>query len=163
MPIASRRLGRKDEAWLIQVISRLHLVETHLALHYPRQILQVDLLQTNVKLSGAEIDALFLALEQETDDPKASPREILVTCEAKGLSDDILIDQIASQIRAAFRMKAVHQDLVVPIAAKAVAPSRIHIVQFSPVDRHAATQRFSLQIETEAVYDLVPPVPGVGK
>lgn len=66
MPLASRRLGRKDEAWLIQVLSRLHVIETHIALHSSRPFLQVDLLQTNVKLSGAEIDAPFLGLEQDT-------------------------------------------------------------------------------------------------
>lgn len=35
MPLASRRMGRRDEAWLIQVLARLHIIETHLALHGP--------------------------------------------------------------------------------------------------------------------------------
>jgi hypothetical protein len=163
MPIASRRLGRKDEGWLIQVLAKLHMIETHLALESPRPIIQVDLLQTNVKLSGAEIDALFLAIEQDMNDPRSSPKEVLVTCEAKGRADDILIDQIASQVSAAFRMKGVTQDFVLPLAAKAVGPSRIHILQFFPVDRASAGGPLSLQLESEAVYELVPPVPGVGR
>jgi len=31
MSLASRRLGRKDEAWLIQVLVKLNVIETHLA------------------------------------------------------------------------------------------------------------------------------------
>ena len=165
MPLASRRLGRRDEAWLIQVLSRLHVIETHLSLHSPRPYIQVDLLQTNVKLSGAEIDALFLALEKMSAVSETEPqtREVIVVCEAKGLSDDVLVDQIVSQVRAAFRMKALHQDIVLPMAAKAIGPSRIHITQFEPVNRVSAEEISSLKVESEAIYELVPSVPGVGK
>ena len=61
LPLASRRLGRKDEPWMIQVIARLRIVESHFSLSSGRAIKQLDLLQLNVKLSGTEIDALFLA------------------------------------------------------------------------------------------------------
>jgi len=163
MPLASRRLGRKDEAWLIQVIARLHVIESHLALRSPRTFLQVDLLQTTVKLAKAEIDALFLGIEQLPDIQPAQFREVVITCEAKGLRDDILEDQLIAQVKAAFRMSAVNQNAVMPIAIKAIAPSRVYVVQFRPVNRPEAADLSSLSVESEAIYDLIPPVPGVGK
>ena len=162
MPIASRRLGRRDEAWLIQVLVKLHVIETHLALHYRAPIQQIDLLQTNVKLGRAEVDALYLGLELPSSDKPTSPREILITCEAKGRGDDILPDQILSQVNAAFRMRGMNQDHVLPLAAKAIAPSKVHVVQFASVARADLAQLETLAIESEAVYELVPPVPGVG-
>lgn len=163
MPLASRRLGRKDEAWLIQVLSRLHVVETHLALHSTTTFLQVDLLQTNVKLARAEIDALYLGVEHSPQTPDTELREVLITCEAKGLGDDILLDQIVAQVKAVFRLKTVTQGTVLPIAAKAIAPSRIFVVQFLPIDRSSAPNLSSVAVGSQAIYELVPTVPGIGK
>jgi len=92
IPLASRRLGRNDEPWLVQVLVRLRVLETHLALCSKRSIIQLDHLQTNVKLSGAEIDALFLATE-------GNSRELMVCCEAKGIRDDVIASQILGQVR----------------------------------------------------------------
>ena len=163
MPLASRRLGRRDEAWLIQVIARLKVIESHLALCSPRTFFQVDLLQTNVKLARAEIDALFLGIEQLPDIQPTQLREVVIACEAKGLRDDILEDQLIAQVKATFRMAAVNQDTVMPIAIKAIAPSRVYVVQFRPVNRLEAADLSSLSVESEAIYELIPPVPGVGK
>ena len=63
MPLATRRLGRKDEPWLIQVLVKLRIIETHMALFSNRKIIQLDHLQMNMKLSKTEIDALFLRLK----------------------------------------------------------------------------------------------------
>lgn len=163
MPLASRRLGRSDEAWLIQVLVKLHVIETHLALRAQRKFVQVDLLQTNIKLAKTEIDALFLGFEElpNTDPPRL--REIIITCEAKGRSDDILEDQLLAQVRAAFGMAAISQDIVVPIAVKAIAPSKVYVVQFAPVNRANVPSLLSLSVESEAIYELLPTVPGVGK
>jgi hypothetical protein len=162
MPLASRRLGRRDEAWLVQVIARLHIVETHLALYCSQPIMQIDLLQTNVKLARAEIDALYLGLEQPTTGEGDEPREVLITCEAKGRGDDILPDQVLAQVAAAFHMRGMDIDRVLPMAAKAVAPSEVHVVQFAPVNRADMPLLEPPKIESEAVYKLVPLVPGVG-
>ncbi len=70
MPLASRRLGRKDEPWLIQVLVKLRIIETHLALFSSRKIIQLDHLQMNLKLSRSEIDALFLAMEDIGEDAR---------------------------------------------------------------------------------------------
>lgn len=158
--LASRALGRSDEAWLLQVMVRLHAIETHLSAHPTRCFLQVDLLQTNVKLARAEIDALFLATEEKTP---TSQRQVIITLEAKGLRDDILEEQIVAQVKAAFRMLPAERDIVMPMAAKAIAPSKVYVVQFAPIERSLATRLSPLVLETEAVYVLVPPIPGVGE
>jgi hypothetical protein len=161
MSLASRRLGRSDEAWLIQVLVKLNVIETHLSISSPKPIIQVDLLQTNIKQARTEIDALFLAFEDPGDESGAY-NELLITCEAKGLRDDILEDQIVAQVRAVFRMTPVTQDIVIPIAVKSVRPSEIHIVQFEAIHRSEASDLSGLSIRSEAVYQLVPPVPGIG-
>ena len=157
LPLASRRLGRTDEPWLIQVLVRLRVLETHLALCSERKILQLDHLQTNVKLSSAEIDALFLAIE----DAGAEKQELLVCCEAKNKRDDIIVAQILGEVRSLFRT-GISQELVLPIAAKAISPSRIFVVEFKAVGREEIGTKESLDVASTAVYDLVPPVPGIG-
>lgn len=162
MSLASRRLGRSDEAWLIQVLVKLNVIETHLSVASKREIVQVDLLQTNLKQSRAEIDALFLAVERNGGEGNGT-REVLVTCEAKGIRDDILEDQIIAQVKAVFKMRAITQSTVIPLAAKAVGPSKVYIVQFAPVFQSQVSDLESLILESEALYELVPAVPGIGE
>jgi hypothetical protein len=159
LPLASRRLGRNDEPWLVQVLVRLRVIETHLALFSARQVVQVDHLQMSVKLSMAEIDALFLAIEVNRE---GEHQEVIISCEAKGLRDDILEDQLLNQVRATFGMEGVTQSLVIPIAVKAIAPSLVHVVEFDAVARDAVTSTEGLTIASEAVYEFVPPIPGIG-
>lgn len=160
LPLASRRLGRGDEPWLIQVAVRLRLVETHLALFSPRQILTVDHLQMNVKLGKSEIDAIFLAVEQTVDQ---EPREIIISCEAKSVRDDIVEEQVVRQVQALSRQPAVTQQYILPIAMKAVRKSEIFLVEFDIVERTDAPTFESLIPISEAVYELVPPVSGIGE
>lgn len=162
MSLASRRLGRSDEAWLIQVLVKLNVIQTHLSVASARPIVQVDLLQTNLKQSRAEIDALFLAVEEGTGE-EAGPREVLVTCEAKGMRDDILEDQIIAQVKAVFKMKGTTQSTVIPLAAKAVDRSTIYIAQFGPVSKAEVIEIEGLTLESDGLYELVPPVPGIGE
>jgi hypothetical protein len=115
---------------------------------------QLDHLQTNVKLSEAEVDALFLATE-------ADGREVIVCCEAKNRRDDVIASQILGEVRAMFR-SAITQDLVLPIAVKAIAPSRIYVIEFEAVNRKEADTKNRLSVASAALYDLVPPVPGIG-
>jgi hypothetical protein len=160
LPLASRRLGRTDEPWLIQVLVRLHVIETHLALFSKKKIVQMDHLQMSVKLAKTEIDALFLALEELKP---GSSREIIICCEAKGRKDDILEDQILRQAKAVFKIRAITQNVVIPIAVKAIAPSQVHVIEFDSVTRANAPTAASLNIASEAVYEFVPAVPGIGK
>jgi hypothetical protein len=155
LPLASRRLGRKDEPWLIQVLVRLRIIETHLALFSSRKVIQVDHLQMNVKLAQSEIDALFLAVENGN-----GTHQTFVTCEAKGRNDDILESQVLEQVRAAFRFPgATH---VLPMAVKAFAPSQIYVVEFVSLTKEEAEHASSLKIASSAVYVLKPPIKGIG-
>lgn len=160
LPLASRRLGREDEPWLIQVLVRLRVIETHLALFSSRRIVQVDHLQMSVKLAGSEIDAMFLAIEEA---PDGSSREVVVTCEAKGLRDDLLEDQIIRQVQAVYKMPRIKQNVVIPMGVKALGPSRVQVVEFGIVRRDEELSLVSLDVVSEAVYEFVPAVPGVGK
>jgi hypothetical protein len=162
LPLPSRRLGRTDEPWLVQVLARLQVLETHLALVSDRPVLQLDYLQTNVKLRRSEIDALLLAIES-TGIKDAPTRELIVCFEAKGITDDILEDQILSHVEAAFKMKVVVQDLVLPIAAKAIGRSEVHVIEFDVISRAEIETLENLTIKSEAVYVLEPAVPGIGK
>lgn len=160
LPLASRRLGRADEPWLVQVLVRLRVIETHLALFSTRRIVQIDHLQMSVKLRRAEIDALFLAIEEVNG---SRTQEVIVCCEAKGRSDDILEDQVLSQVEAVFGSKGITQDLVIPVAIKARAPSEVWVLEFETVSRSEVASRRPLVIASEAIYELVPPVPGIGE
>lgn len=163
LPLASRRLGRGDEAWLIQVLVRLHVIETHLSLYSTRNIVQVDHLQMSVKLRRVEIDSLFLAVE-ETDN---QPEEIIVTCEAKGLRDDILEDQVLRQVLAVFSLPEITQNIVIPMAVKALGASLVRVVEFEAISREQALANaeapIAITMVSDAIYEFVPPVPGIGE
>lgn len=158
LPLASRRLGRKDEPWLIQVITRLRIVESHFSLSSDRAIKQLDLLQMNVKLSGTEIDALFLAQEEVAP---GEFEEIIITCEAKVGRDDILENQILRQAKAPFRMKQVTQRRVIPLAVKCVRASTIFVVEFNELNRETYTDVESLSFAADSLFEIKPPVPGI--
>lgn len=158
LPLASRKLGRRDEPWLIQVLVRLRVIETHMCLFSPHRLDQVDHLQMSVKLSRSEIDALFLGLKLVDGEP----RELIICCEAKGLRDDILEDQVLRQVCEVFQIRGVTQDIAIPVVVKAIGPSRVHVREFEAISRSQAAQSPSLIMASEAVYELVPPVPGIG-
>lgn len=158
MPLASRRLARGDELWLIQVLVKLRIIETHLAVFSARKIIQLDHLQMNLKLARSEIDALFLAVEEFADGTRG---EVLITCEAKGKADDILEGQILEQVRAAFQLGLAPD--VLPMAVKTFAPSEIFVVEFGSMTKQEAETATSLQVASTAIYQLSPPIPGIGK
>jgi len=144
----------------MQVLVRLRVIETHLSLFSGRKVVQIDHLQMGMKLgSRSEIDAIFLALEEMDS---GGLREVIVCCEAKGRRDDLLEDQLLSQIRAVFSMGEVVQEVVIPMGIKVVGPSEVYVAEFDEVARAAAPAMTSLSVVSEAVYKLVPPVPGIG-
>ena len=150
LPLASRRLGRDDEPWLIQVLVRQRVLETHFSLHSPLRIVQFDHLQMGVKLNRTEIDALFLAIEK-LDPPGGGYDEIIVTCEAKGLRDDILPRQIKEQVKAVFRLHGVTQERAIPVAVKAIGTSEVYVVEFQPIAKSEALDEISLVLASEAM------------
>ncbi len=147
LPAASRLFGKRHETWLTHVATQLGLIHTHLALHSRIPFLSLELLQTNVGLGEAEVDALYLgALD---DGSKA-----LVCCEMKGTAEVLDEHQIE---RGAERVLATAPGpiSVVPMGVKILRGGLVWIVEFDgsfpPVKK-----------VTEGVYELVPPVPGIG-
>jgi hypothetical protein len=160
LPLASRMLGRRDETWLMQVVVRLRILEAHLALVSRRNWVQIDHLQMSVKHGKREIDGLFLGLERTAGDQM---RQVMICCEAKGRNDDLLEEQIVGQVRVVLEDPAVTQAVALPIGIKAVGPSQIYIAEFDEVTSHEVGTLESLSIVSDALFELVPQVPGIGR
>jgi len=163
LPLASRRLGRTDEPWMIQVVTRLRIIETHFSLFSSRSIRQLDLLQLNVKLRGTEIDALFLAQEEKPEhlDGDITYDEVIVTCEAKSARDDLVETQIIAQVKGAFEKIKIRQDVVIPMAVKCIPPCTLYLLEFEAIDRNSYKEVDSLIVASTSLFQLEPPVPGI--
>jgi hypothetical protein len=149
MPFAARRLGRREETWLTQIVVNLRLIETRLSIFSPQlrtRVRDVTHLQMGMK-TQPEIDAVFLATFGKTEAlGVATDLHILVSCEAKQLGQRILEDQIREQVAKAMditrKLKSPKIDAVKPIAIKVVnrefatgKEAAIHIVEFEHIDR----------------------------
>src|SRR5436309_14605664 len=107
----------------MQVLARLRVIETHFALYSQRPAIQVDHLLMNVKGQLGEMDGLYLVTEQR----EGGRRGVLVSLETKGRTDDILEEQLLSEVKACFRLlhklpallTDIDRDLVIPMAVKA--------------------------------------------
>ena len=155
MSQANKALGRDDETYLIQVALRLRLVETHFALKSPLNIAEVSHLQIGIKLRRTEIDSLYSAVVQNEE----GQSQILITTEAKRRGQRILAGQVMQQVHAAFAIGPDY-DTVVPLAMTS-AEGGVYVAEFKAVHRSAITEFASLELETEAYYRFVPPVPGI--
>jgi hypothetical protein len=153
---ASRLLGRSDESWLTQVVANLNLIATHLALHSSLDLVSVELLQTNVKLRNAEIDALFLGQSADSAGPESG--RVLVCAEMKHRREMLEDEQILRGAEAGRREAAaslgLREIVVVPMGVKALSDGLIWIVEFSPLFPPLASV-------SEGLYRLQPPVPGI--
>ena len=154
IPPLARKLGRRDETWLMQVADRLNIIHTHLARSSAKHdISYIELLQLGVKQLKTEIDGLYLAQTSGT-------RAKLITVEAK-VRDDIYLNQILDQVQAAQEMRSIQSDVdsVIPIAIKVESRSIIRVVQFSEVPlSETATD---LTVEWQERYKLWPEVNGI--
>ena len=167
LPLTTKKLGRHDEAWLIQVAINLRILETHFATASALQLLELTHLQTNVKLNRAEIDGLFLAV---LADANGRNFNALVTCEAKQHKDPILGDQIIQQVASAYASVSTLEmsiELIIPIAIKSMKGlGAVYVAEFEAWshDEAAANEsdRKDLVVACAAVYRLQPPVPGIG-
>ncbi|HEV2594784.1 MAG TPA: hypothetical protein VGU01_06245 [Sphingomicrobium sp.] len=155
MPLASKQLGRDDETYLIQVAAKLAVIETHFALMSPLRIVELTHLQIGIKLRLTEVDSLYAAVLRH---PDGGDEQIIITAEAKKRRQRILEEQVMQQVRAAFH--ATRTDLVVPIAMTA-ADNGIYVAEFKSVRRSALASFDMLELETEALYELRPKVPGI--
>ncbi len=171
LPLASRQLGRNDENWLLQVLVRLRVIESHFAIFSSAgQFLQVDHLQMNIKQKKVEIDALFSGIREV----KFITENVIICCEAKGLKDDILEEQILRQVASIFSMSNIKSNIVIPIAVKAAENSRVHLFEFLEFKKpdfnlenyflgHTNDSiENKLVLANEIIYEFVPPIPGIG-
>jgi len=167
LPLTTKSLGRADESWLIQVAVHLRVLETHFAERSSLRIIEVSHLQVGVKLGKSEIDSLFLAVVERED---GLHENALITCEAKQSKDPILEDQIVQQVVDAYASTSrlnLEISTIIPVAIKAVAPvASIYVVEFEPwtvADASAPEDRLKrLREASSGLYELRPPVPGVG-
>lgn len=146
LPPASRQFGRPDETWLTHVVTNLGVVHTHVALHSPLDFIGLELLQSNVEMGEAEVDAIYLGV-------LADQQNLLISCEMKGTREVLDEDQIE---RGSDRLAKISEvDVVVPMGVKSLKDGLVWIVEFDP---HARP----LEKVSEGVYRLTPHVPGVG-
>lgn len=171
IPLTARSLGRTDESWLIQVAVTLRIIETHFATREretPLRVIEIVHLQTGVKLSKSELDAVFLATVERDDGALATA---LVTCEAKQANERISDHQIVGQVIAAHRSvkaRGVKIDLLIPIAIQAVREpaGSIYVAECEEWTAAEAEldedERKGLVLVSEGLYQLHPSVPGIG-
>jgi hypothetical protein len=146
LPPASRQFGRAHETWLTHVVTNLAIVHTHIGLHSPLDFIGVELLQSNVELGQAEVDAIYLGTLRSSE-------PLLISCEMKGPREVLDEDQIE---RGADRVMMTSEvNAVVPMGVKALIGGLVWIVEFDPYER-------PLMKVSEGVYRLRPAVTGIG-
>ena len=156
---AALALGRDDENWLIQLIVRTRIVETHFAMNSPRRVRQVDFLQANLKLRDSEIDALFLLTEEGED---GAISYAVATCEVKGLQEDATQSQIIRQPLAYFKTPNPHH-IAVPLCAKSMGDGTVRLIEYKEFTRGEFERPEDANLIAVAVsrVEVVPHVAGV--
>jgi hypothetical protein len=162
LPSAARALGRKDEAWLIQVCVHQRIVQTHFALHsHHKAPLDIFHLQNSVKTTP-EIDAIFLlTLGDGQKHTKA-----LVTLEAKR-NEPILPDQIRAQVarmaKTCGKEKGLRDvELIVPIAARSGLHNGVRVIalfEMAPLAVAEGVAAYDADEEHLLALDIVSAVP----
>ncbi len=126
--------------------TNLGIVQTHVALHSPLDFIGLELLQSNVEMGEAEVDAIYLGVLEDEEN-------LLISCEMKGTREVLDEDQIE---RGSDRLAKISEvDIVVPMGVKSLNGGLVWIVEFDPHERPLAKV-------SEGVYRLTPSVPGIG-
>ena len=144
----SRTFGRSDETWLTTCVTNLDIVHTHFGLCSPLEMIGLELLQSNVKLGRAEVDAVYLGALREGPN-------FLVSCEMKGPKEELDLNQIERGARQVDETSAAEAAFVVPMGIQALPGGLIWIVEFAP-------DLPPLAKVSEGVYKPLPAVKGIG-
>jgi len=154
----SKKLGRRDEAWLTQVAVKLAVLETHFAVSSPlrEKIRDIVHLQMSVKLRSTEIDAMYMARLEES---QGVILDVAITVEAKQSHERILENQLVEQAKASFSQQ--RYAMAIPIGMRAVQGRGIYIAEFEPVLASSAEKFIKPVLVDEALYELHPNVPGI--
>jgi len=157
MPLASRRLGRKEEAWLTQVAVKLHLIESYFSLsNSSRNIIEIDHLQMNAKLNNSEIDSIY----RYTEEVEGENSYGLILLEAK-MGEDVSPDQLINSLHSGKSLLDDETKVLLTMAIKAVKGSAVHIMEFEAVNQDDIDSTAELDLQYEAVIELHPSVPGI--
>ncbi len=158
MPLASKKLGRSDEAWLTQVAVKLNLIESYFALSQSkRNIIEIDHLQMNAKLNQSEIDSIYLYVEEVDGDTHQG----LILLEAKGKPEDVSIDQIVNSLKAGENLLGKEVQCLLPMALKVVDNAAVHVIEFEVVRKDEIADKIDLPVVHEAVIEIHPHVKGI--
>jgi hypothetical protein len=188
MSFVARRLGRREETWLTQIVVNLRLIESQLSIFSPHlrgRVRDITHLQMGMK-TQPEIDAVFLATFGQTEKVESVTNlHMLVSCEAKQLRQRILEDQIREQVAKAMeitrKLKTPQIDAIKPMAIKVVdhefpmgKERAIHIVEFKHIGRtqyekewadSASSQErlytMPLVSVSDTIYRIMPPIAGL--
>ena len=149
LPPAARQYGRADESWLTQVATDLHVIETHVALNNRHGLLGMRLLASHIKLGAAEVDALYYA----EDDVGSA---YVLACEMKGPRETLDEDQIDRIEQAVKQAPGTAGATVMSFGMKIIRrrrlPGLLWVREYGPPP----------VVVSEEVYELVPPVEGIG-
>ena len=155
LPLVSKSLGRADETWHIQTAIKLGVLETHFAINADFKLLELTHLQIGIKLRSTEIDALFLGKYEENGEVRSA----LVTCEAKQAKDPFIPSQIQHQANAA--LAAMDVDVVIPTGLRAIKGTGFYLAEFKAFRRYEMAELDGLDLVSDAIYELRPPVRGI--
>ncbi|HEX4463338.1 MAG TPA: hypothetical protein VH042_01715 [Solirubrobacterales bacterium] len=144
---ASRTFGRSDETWLTHVVTNLRIVHTHFGLRSSLPIIGLELLQSNVKLGKAEVDAVYLGTQVDGSN-------FLVSCEMKGPKEVLDLDQIERGAEEVFEASAAEAAFIVPMGIQSLSGGLVWIVEFAA--------ELPLAKASEGVYKPRPAVQGIG-
>jgi hypothetical protein len=172
LPLLTRRLGQKDESWINRVVVEQRIVHTYLAAHatFPKRFTSVLHAFEHLKRNRAEIDSLFYGRLDEVLRPlkkdealQASGADVVIPCEIKN-NEDIFASQIGPQVVAASKALGTSPEWVLPLAIKAWSTSLLLVVEFEALKRTSiATDLASLHATNLHVFQLVPPIAGIGR
>jgi hypothetical protein len=162
-----RRIGRKDESMLARVLVDLQILETHLALYSPREVVSLEPLQTNVKLRRAEIDMLHVGTLGSDDPEKAET--FLVSTEIKQKNQVLGEEQILRGAIAARDEGGVlfgRPTTVIPFGIKVHADDQIErdgliwVIEYRLKEEDGVA---GLAVASEKMYELRPSVRGINE
>lgn len=158
LPGASRRFGKKDESWLTEVATHLGLIELHLALSNPHNLLSVTRLASHLKLGKGEADALYYGEDTSSD-------SYLIACEMKGEPREVLdqeqILRVAEAVASTTAAISARAE-VIPLGVKVLWPGYTGGQRGLIWIRQYDTSFPPLVVASERVYKLVPEVQGIG-
>ena len=153
-----RDLLRSDESHITQITVELRVLERCLS-ESSLEFESLRHLLNNAKMRQAEIDSVFSGTLASAEG--VTPKTVAITCEVKGLKEDVFEDQLVRQVNMLplFGLKC---DLVVPVAVKLVSRNVLQVIEFSSVPFAEAAGTTKLTLLKLSLVELHPPIKSFG-